>query len=43
MKNLKFEASEPLPIKDIEYQTKQKDKSSKTCIIQQSWLQSIQL
>jgi putative transposase len=43
VKGLKFEVSEPLPSDDIEYQTKQKDKSFKTRIRKDSWGQSTQL
>jgi putative transposase len=43
VKNLKFEASEPLPAKDIEYERKQKGKGFKLCVRQQSWEQSTQL
>lgn len=43
VKSLKFEASEPLPAKDIEYERKQKGKGFKLCIRQQSWEQSTQL
>ncbi len=43
VKGLSFEASEPLPSKDIEYQAKQKDKSFKPRIRKQTWSQSTQL
>lgn len=42
-KDLKFKASETLPTLDIEYQAKQKDKSFKPRIRQQSWNASTQL
>jgi putative transposase len=40
VKGLNFQASEPLPTLDIEYQTQQKDKSFKSRIRQHSWSQS---
>jgi putative transposase len=43
VKNLKFETSEPLPAINLEYKTKQKDKSFKTRIRKQTWAQSTQL
>jgi putative transposase len=43
VKGLKFEVSEPLLSKDVEYQAKQKDKSFKTRVRKQTWEQSTQL
>ena len=43
VKGLSFEASEPLPSKDVEYQSRQKDQSFKLRIRKQSWGQSTQL
>ena len=43
VKGLSFEASEPLPSKDVEYQSRQKDQSVKLRIRKQSWSQSTQL
>nr|WP_236117061.1 transposase [Hassalia byssoidea] len=43
VKGLSFEASEPLPSKDIEYQAKHKDKSFKLRVRKQTWEQSTQL
>jgi putative transposase len=42
-KGLSFQASESLPVEDIEYEAKQKDKSFKTRIRKQTWSQSTQL
>ncbi len=42
-KNLSFKSAEPLPVKDVEYQQKQKDGKSKTRYRLQSWEKETQL